>query len=62
MTDDASGGRVFVDMQPGLADGFRCDEQGNVWTSAGDGVHCYSAEGKARFWLFRFDSFVSAVQ
>ena len=25
-----------------LADGFRCDEQGNLWSSAGDGVHCIS--------------------
>ncbi len=56
VTDDESGGRVFVDMQPGLADGFRCDEQGNVWTSAGDGVHCYSAEGKVRCRLPRFVS------
>lgn len=45
-TGSGGGGRIFVDMHPGLADGFRCDEQGNVWTSAGDGVHCYSADGR----------------
>lgn len=60
VVDDASGGRVFVDMHPGLADGFRCDEQGNVWTSAGDGVHCYSAEGKVRSRLVPFDSYPPA--
>jgi gluconolactonase len=39
-------GRVFAEIDPGLADGFRLDVQGNVWTSAGDGVHCYSPAGK----------------
>lgn len=39
-------GRVFADVNPGVPDGFRVDTDGNVWTSAGDGVHCYSAEGR----------------
>jgi gluconolactonase len=38
-------GRVFAEIDPGLADGFRLDTDGNVWTSAGDGVHCYSPKG-----------------
>jgi len=38
-------GRVFAEINPGLADGFRLDTDGNVWTSAGDGVHCYSRGG-----------------
>lgn len=37
--------RVFHTVSPGVADGFRCDEDGNLWTSAGDGVHCLSPEG-----------------
>lgn len=37
--------RVFADISPGLADGFRVDVDGNVWTSAGDGVHCYDPAG-----------------
>lgn len=37
--------RVFAEINPGLPDGFRCDTQGNIWTSAGDGVHVYSASG-----------------
>jgi gluconolactonase len=40
-----SGGEVFAECTVGLFDGFRVDEDGNVWTSAGDGVHCYTREG-----------------
>jgi gluconolactonase len=40
-----SGGSIFVEISPGLADGLRVDVRGNVWTSAGDGVHCYSPDG-----------------
>jgi gluconolactonase len=29
-----------------MADGFRLDTDGNVWTSAGDGVHCFSPRGE----------------
>lgn len=38
-------GRVFTEVTPGCSDGFRCDVNGNVWTSAGDGVHCYAPDG-----------------
>ncbi|WP_430258172.1 SMP-30/gluconolactonase/LRE family protein [Neorhizobium sp. IRS_2294] len=38
--------RVFCDIDNGLADGFRVDVAGNVWTSAGDGVHCFDPDGK----------------
>ena len=38
-------GRDFVQSDCGLFDGFRLDTTGNIWTSAGDGVHCYSPEG-----------------
>lgn len=41
-----SNGRIFADIEPGIADGFRLDIDGNVWTSAGDGVHCYTPEGE----------------
>jgi gluconolactonase len=37
-----SGGKVFVEVNPGIPDGFRLDVNGNVWTTAGDGVHIYS--------------------
>ncbi len=37
--------RSFYAPANGVADGFRCDEDGNLWTSAGDGVHCVSPAG-----------------
>jgi len=46
-----SNGRVFCDMGPGLADGIRCDIDGNIWSSAGwvgegyDGVHVFAPDG-----------------
>ena len=39
-------GRSFYAPAIGAADGFRCDEDGNLWTSAGDGVHCVSPAGE----------------
>ena len=38
--------RIFAVVRPGIADGFRCDDQGNLWTSAHDGIHCYTPEGE----------------
>ena len=38
-------GRVFHMVTPGNADGIRCDEDGHVWSSAGDGVHCIHPSG-----------------
>lgn len=37
--------RLFHQVSPGSADGIRCDEDGNVWSSAGDGVHCIDPSG-----------------
>lgn len=39
------GGAVFATSTDGLFDGFRVDLDGNLWTSAGDGVHCYTPDG-----------------
>jgi gluconolactonase len=36
---------VFADCTAGLFDGFRFDRDGRLWTSAGDGVHCYDPDG-----------------
>lgn len=44
-TDQAlSGGEVFARAQ-GHFDGFRVDEDGRIWTSAGPAVHCYEPSG-----------------
>ena len=40
-----SPGRVFHKVEPGFADGFRLDIDGNVWSSASDGVHCIAPDG-----------------
>ena len=36
---------IFADCTVGLFDGFRIDSDGRIWTSAGDGVHCYDPDG-----------------
>lgn len=38
-------GRFFHQVTPGYADGFRLDEDGNLWSSAADGVHCIAPDG-----------------
>ena len=40
-----SGGEVFATCEAGLFDGFRIDIHGNLWSSAGDGVHCFAPDG-----------------
>jgi gluconolactonase len=40
-----SGGEVFLETDIGLPDGFRVDTEGNIWTSAGPGINCYSSDG-----------------
>jgi gluconolactonase len=36
---------VFAECTVGMFDGFRVDTTGRIWTSAGDGVHCYDPDG-----------------
>jgi gluconolactonase len=38
-------GRLFHKITPGYADGFRIDEDGNLWCSAADGVQCIAPDG-----------------
>jgi gluconolactonase len=40
-----SKGRVFAEIDKGIPDGIRVDVAGNLWSSAADGVHCFSPEG-----------------
>lgn len=39
-------GRHFHTISPGCADGFRIDTDGNLWSSAADGVHCIAPDGR----------------
>lgn len=39
------GRREFCTVSPGNADGIRCDDNGNLWVTAGDGVHCFAPDG-----------------
>ncbi len=41
-----SNGRLFCVIDPGVPDGMRCDEHGNLWSTAGDGIHIFSPDGK----------------
>ena len=42
----------FAKIEPGYCDGMSVDEDGNVWSSAADGVHCFrpTAICSARCW------------
>jgi gluconolactonase len=36
--------RLFTRIEIGVSDGFRLDIEGNIWTSTGGGVQCFSPE------------------
>ena len=40
------GGAIFHKIEPGYADGLTMDEEGNLWSSAADGVHCIDPNGQ----------------
>jgi len=40
------GGDVFVVVAPGVPDGIRMDKEGRLYSTAADGVHVFSPEGK----------------
>ena len=37
---------MFVEVSPGVPDGFRFDTEGNLWSSAQDGVRCLRPDGE----------------
>ncbi len=39
-------GKIFATIDQGIPDGIRCDERGNIWSSAGDGVQMFAPDGK----------------
>jgi gluconolactonase len=40
-----TGGAVFANINNGVPDGIKCDVDGRVWSSAGNGVHIYAPDG-----------------
>lgn len=40
-----SGGEYFIRCDTGFYDGFRFDEDGRLWTSAGRAIHCHLPDG-----------------
>ena len=40
-----TGGEVFAEIDAGVPDGIRCDADGRLYSSAGDGVHVFSPGG-----------------
>lgn len=40
-----TGGTVFCSVGGGIADGFRCDVDGRIWTSSGQGVEIFAPDG-----------------
>ena len=39
-------GRQFCVINPGVPDGMRCARAGNLWSTAGDGVHVFNPAGE----------------
>jgi gluconolactonase len=42
----ADAGRVFCTIDRGAPDGIRCDSEGRLWSSAGDGAQVFAPDGK----------------
>jgi gluconolactonase len=42
-----AGGDALCVIDKGVPDGIRVDEQGNIWSSAGDGVQVFAPDGKS---------------
>ena len=38
--------RIFCVIAPGVPDGMRCDREGNLWSTAGDGLHVFNPAGE----------------
>lgn len=44
-TGRITGDRIFASIDQGLPDGMRVDVDGNLWSSAADGIHCFHPDG-----------------
>ena len=38
--------KLIYDFKPFFSDGFRCDKDGNVWTSAGKAIKCFNSNNE----------------
>lgn len=45
-SDKLANGRIFAQIDKGGPDGIRCDIEGRLWSSAGDGVHIFARSGE----------------
>lgn len=39
-------GRIFIEIEPGIPDGFRVDHEGYLWVSSADSLRCISPDGE----------------
>ena len=45
LTDNKVSNRTLIyDFKPFFSDGFRCDKDGNIWTSAGKAIKCFNSD------------------
>ena len=44
-SNTVTGGKIFCSVSGGFADGFRCDVDGRIWSTAGDGVEIFAPDG-----------------
>jgi gluconolactonase len=42
MNNKISNQQLVYDFKPFFSDGFRCDKDGNIWTSAGKAIKCFN--------------------
>ena len=46
LEDSISNQKLVYDFKPFFSDGFRCDKDGNIWTSAGKGIKCFNPKNE----------------
>ena len=46
LEDGIENQRLVYDFKPFFSDGFRCDKDGNIWTSAGKAIKCFNPKNE----------------
>ena len=44
--DSITNQKLVYDFKPFFSDGFRCDKDGNIWTSAGKAIKCFNPKNE----------------